>query len=204
MWSHNCSMPDFPVHHQLLELVLKLMSIESVMPSHYLILCHPLLLPSWWKWKRAWKADLKFNIQKPKIMASSPMTSWQIDGETMETVQILFPWAPKSLWMVTAAIKLKAPWGKKIKASWKKLIMEEKLLGRKAMKNLDCILKSRDIILLTKVHTIKAMVLPVVLYGCESWTIQKAEYQRTDSFKLWCWRRLLRVPLTARISSQQS
>ena len=105
------------------------------------------------------KACLKLNIQKTKIMASSPITSWQIDGETMETVTDLFSWAPKSLQMVTAAMKLK----------------RHLLLGRKVMTNLDRILKSRDISLPTKVCLVKAMVFPVVMYGCESWTIKKAE-----------------------------
>ena len=97
----------------------------------------------------------------------------------------LFFWAPKSLQMVTAAMKVR-----------------HLLLGRKAMSNLDTILKSRDITLLTKIHLVKAMVFPVVMYGCESWTIKKAECQRIDAFELWCWRRLLRVPWTARRSNQ--
>ena len=105
-----------------------------------------------------------------KIMASGPITSWQIDGETMQTVTDVFSWAPKSLQMVTAAMKLKRC----------------VLLGRKAMTNLDSILKSRDISLPTKVHLIKAMVFPIVMYGCESWTIKKAECQRIDAFELWC------------------
>ena len=96
-----------------------------------------------------------------------------------------FSWAPKSLWTVTAAMKLR-----------------QLLLGRKAITNLDSVLKSRDITLLTRVHLVKAMVFPVVMYGCDSWTIQKAEYQRIDAFKLWCWRRLLRVPWTLRRSNQ--
>ena len=104
------------------------------------------------------KAGLKLDIQKTKIMTSAPITSWQIDGKTMETER-LFSWAPKSLQMVTAAMKFK----------------RRLLLGRKAMINLDSILKSRDITLPTKVHLIKAMVFPVVMYGCESWTIMKAE-----------------------------
>ena len=109
-------------------------------------------------------------------MASSSITSWKIDGETMETV-ILFSLALESLHMVTAAMKLK-----------------DLLLGRKTMTNLDSMLKSRDITLPTNVHLVKAMVFPVVMYGCESWTIKKAEHQRIDAFELWCWRRLLRVP----------
>ena len=119
-------------------------------------------------------------------MASSPITSWQIDGETMETV--------------TEFIFL----GSKITAdgdcSYE--IKRCLLLGRKAMTNLDSILKSRDITLPTKVHLVKAMVFPVVMYGCESWTIKKAENQRIDAFELYCWRRLLRVPWTARRSNQ--
>ena len=133
------------------------------------------------------KASLKFNIQKTKIVASSPITSWQIDGETMETVRaFIFLGAPKSLQMVTAAMKLKRCL----------------LFGRKAMTNLDSILKSRGITLPTKVHLIRAMVFPVVMCGGESWTIKKVEHQRIDVFEWWCWRRLLRVPWTARRSNQ--
>ena len=131
------------------------------------------------------KAGLKLNIQKTKIMASSPISSWQIDGETMETV--------------TDFISL----GSKITADgdFSHEIKKHLLLGRKAMVNLDSILKSRDIIA-TKVHLVKAMVFPIVIYECESWTIRKAEHQRIDAFELWCWRRLLRVPWTARRSNQ--
>ena len=132
------------------------------------------------------KAGLKLNIQKMKIMASGPITLWQIDGETMETVTDFILGAPKSLQMVTADMKLK----------------DACSLGKKAMTNLDSILKSRDIILPAKVHLVKAMVFPVVMYGCESWTIKKAEHRRIDAFELWCWRRLLRVPWTARRSNQ--
>ena len=130
------------------------------------------------------KAGLKLTIQKTEIMASSPKTLWQIDGETMETV--------------TKFIFL----GSKITAD-SDCCHEIKiclLLGGKAMTNLDSILKSRDITLLTKVHKVKAMVLPVVMYGCESWTIGKAEHQRIDAFELWCWRRLFRISWTARRS----
>ena len=132
--------------------------------------------------KASEKTGLKLNIQKTKIMASSPNTSWQIDGETMETV--------------TDFIFL----GSKITADGycRHEIKRSLLLGRKAMTNLDSILKSRDIPLPTKVHLVKAMVFPVVVYGCESWTIKKAEHRRIDDFELWCWRRLLRVPWTAR------
>ena len=118
-------------------------------------------------------------------MASGPITSLEIDEETVETVADFIFLGPKSLEMVTAAMKLR-----------------HLLLGRKAITNLDCILKSRDISLLTKVHLVKAMVFPVVLYGCESWTIKKAECQRVDAFDLWCWRRLLRLPWTAWRSNQ--
>ena len=128
------------------------------------------------------KAGLKLNIQKTKTMASSPITSWQIDGETKETV--------------TNFIFL----GSKITADGdcNHEIKRCLLFGRKAMTNLDSILKSRDITLPTKAHTVKPMVFPVVMYGCESWTIKKAEYWRIDAFELWCWRRLLRVSWTAR------
>ena len=132
------------------------------------------------------KVGLKLNIQKTKIMASSPITSWQIDGETVETVaDFIF-------------------WGSKIKADGdcSHEIKRHLLLGRKVITNLDRILKSKDITLSTKVHLVKVMVFPVVMYGCESWTIKKAECQRIDAFELWCWRRLLRVPWTARISNQ--
>ena len=112
------------------------------------------------KVKESEKAGLKLNIQKVKIMASSPITSWPIDGETMETVTDLFSWAPKSLQMVTAVMKFKI----------------SLLLGRKVMTKLDNTLKSRDITLPTKIHIVKAMVFPVVMYGCESWTIKKTEH----------------------------
>ena len=125
-------------------------------------------------------------MQKTKIMASRPITSWQIDGETMETV--------------TGFIFL----GSEITADGdcSHEIKTHLLLGRKAMTKLDSILKSRDITLPTKVCQVKAMVFPVVMYGCESWTIKKAEHQRMDAFELWCWRRLLRVSWTARRSNQ--
>ena len=128
------------------------------------------------------KAGLKLNIQKTKIMVSSPIASWQIQGETMETV--------------TNFILL----GSKITADGdcSHEIKRRLLLGRKAMTNVDSILKSRDTTLPTKVHLVKAMVFAVVMYGCESWTIKKPEGRRTDAFELWCWRRLLRAPWTAR------
>ena len=131
------------------------------------------------------KAGLKCNIQKTKIMASGPITSWEIDGETMETV--------------TDFIFL----GSKIIADSDCSHETERhlLLGRKAMTNLDSMLKSRDITLPTKVHLVKAMVFPVVMYGCESWIIKKAECRKIDAFELWRWRRLLRVPWTARRSN---
>ena len=136
--------------------------------------------------KESEKVGLKLSIQKTKIMASGHITSWQIDGETVETVADFIFWDPKSLQMVIAAMKLKRCL----------------LLGRKVMTNLDNILKSRDIALSTKFCLVKAMVFPVVMYGCESWTIKKAEHRRSDAFELWCWRRLLRVPWTARRSNQ--
>ena len=132
------------------------------------------------------KVGLKLNIQKTKIMAFGPITLWQIDKETME--------------MVRDFIFL----GSKITADGdcSHEIKRQLLLGRKAMTNLDSILKSRDITLPKKVHLVKAMVFPVVMYGCESWTIKKAEHQRIDTFELWCWRRLLRVPWTAKRFNQ--
>ena len=132
------------------------------------------------------KVGLKLSIQKTKIMASRPITSWQIDGETVETM--------------TDYIFL----GSKITADGdcSHEIKRHLLLERKGMTNLDSILKSRDIILPTKVHLVKAMIFPVVMYGCESWTIKTAERQRIDAFELWCWRRLLRGPWTAKRSNQ--
>ena len=134
------------------------------------------------------KVGLKLNIQKTKIRASAPITSWQIDGETVETL--------------TDFIFL----GSKITADGdcSHEIKRCVLLGRKVMTNLDSILKSRDITLPTKVHLVKALVSPVVMYGCESWTTKKAGHERFDAFELWCWRRLLRVPWTARRSNSQS
>ena len=123
------------------------------------------------------KVGLKLNIQKTKIMASSPITSWPIDGETVETVADFI--------FLGSKITADGDCSHEIKRCL--------LLGRKVMTNLDSILKSRDITLSTKVHLVKAMVFPVVMYGCESWTIKKAEWSRIDAFELWCWRRLLRV-----------
>ena len=131
------------------------------------------------------KLGLTLNIQKTKILASGPITSWDIDGETMETVTDFIFFGSK--------ITSDGDCSHEIKRCL--------LLGRKAMINLDSILKSRDITLSTKVHLVKAMVFPVVMYGCESWTIKKAEHQRIDAFELLCWRRLLRVPWTARRSN---
>ena len=132
------------------------------------------------------KVGLKLNIQKAKIMTSGPITSWEIDGEPVETVSDFILWGSK----ITAD-------GDCIHEIKRRL-----LLGRKVMTNLESILKSREIILSTKVHLVKAMVFPVVMYGCESWTVMKAERRRIDAFELWCWRRLLRVPWTARRSNQ--
>ena len=130
------------------------------------------------------KVGLKLNIQKMKIMASGPITSWQIDGETVGTVSdFIFG-------------------GSKITADGdcSHEIKRHLLLGREVMTNLDSIFKSRDITLPTKVHLVKAMVFPVDMYGCASWTVKKAECRRMDAFELWCWRRLLRVPWTTRRS----
>ena len=120
---------------------------------------------------------LKFNIQKTKIMVSGPITSWQIDRETVERETDFIFWSSK--------ITADGDCSHEIK---------RRLLGRKAMTNLDSIFKSRDITLPTKVHLVKATVFPVVIYGCEGWTIKKAEHRRINAFELWCWRRLLRVP----------
>ena len=132
------------------------------------------------------KIGLKLNIQKMKIMASCPIISWEIDGETVETVSDFIMGASK----ITAH------------GDCSREIKRRLLLGRKVMTNLDSIFKSRDISLPTKVHLVKAMVFPVVMYGCESWTMKRAECQINDAFELWCWRRLLRVPWTARRSNQ--
>ena len=131
------------------------------------------------------KVGLKLNIQKTKIMASGPITSWEIDGETVSDFIFL---------------------GSQITADGdcSHEIKRRLLLGRKVMTNLDSIFKSRDITLPTKVHLVKTIVFPVVIYGCECWTLKKAERQRIDAFELWCWRRLLRVPWTARRSTSPS
>ena len=132
------------------------------------------------------KTGLKLNIQKTKIMASGPITSWQIDGERMETVRDF----------IFLGFKITAD------GDCSHEIKRHLLPERKAMTNLDTILKSRDITLPTKIHLVKAMVFPVVMYGCESWTIKIAEHQIIDAFELWCWRRLLRVSWTTRRSNQ--
>ena len=132
------------------------------------------------------KIGLKFNIQKTKITASGPITSWQIDGGTVETVADI----------ILGGSKITAD------GDCSHEIKRHLLLGRKVMTNLNSILKSRDITLPIKVHLVKTMVFPVVMYGCESWTIKKTEHRIIDAFELWCWRRLLRVPWTARRSNQ--
>ena len=132
------------------------------------------------------KAGLKLNIQKTKIMASGPITSWQIYGETVETVSDFILGGSKSTADGDCSHDIKRCL----------------LLGRKVMTNLDSILKSRNITWSTKVHLVKAIVFPVVMYGCELWTIKKAEHLRIQAFELWCWRRLLRIPWTARRSNQ--
>ena len=132
------------------------------------------------------KVGLKFNIQKTKIMASCPITLWEIDGETVETVADFI--------FLGSKITADGDCSHEIKRCL--------LLGRKVLTNLDSILKSRDITLPTKVHLVKAMIFPVVIYGCESWTMKKAEHRRIDAFELWCWRRLLRVPWTAKRCNQ--
>ena len=131
------------------------------------------------------KVGLKLNIQKTKIMASGPITSWETDGETVETVRLYFLGLQNHC-----------------RCDCSHEIKRRLLLGRKVMTNLDSIFKSRDITLPTKVCLVKVIVFPVVMYGCESWTVKKAEHQRIDAFKLWYWRRLLRVPWTARRSNQ--
>ena len=132
------------------------------------------------------KVGLKLNIQKTKIMASSPISSWEIDGETVETVADFI--------FLDSKVTADGDCCHEIKRCL--------LLGRKAITNLNSILKSRDITLPTKFRLVKAMVFPVVMYGCESWTVKKAEHRRTDAFELWFWRRLLTVPCTARRSNQ--
>ena len=132
------------------------------------------------------RVGIKLNIQKTKIMASSPITSWEVDGETVETVSDFIFLGSKITAYGDCSYEIK-----------RRLLLE-----RKVMTNLDSIFKSRDITLPSKVHRVKAMVFPVVMYGCENWTIKKAEHRRIDVFELWFWRRLLRVPWTARRSNQ--
>ena len=132
------------------------------------------------------KVGLKLNIQKTKIMASGPIASWQVDGETMETV--------KDFIFLDSKVIADGDCSHEMKRCL--------LLGRKVMTNIERILKNRDIPLLTKVHLVKAMVFLVVIYGCEIWTIKKVECRRIDAFELWCWRRLLRVPWTPKTSNQ--
>ena len=132
------------------------------------------------------KVGLRLNIQKTKIMASGPITSWEIDGQTVETVSDF----------ILGGSKITAD------GDCSHEIKRQLLLGRKVMTNLDSILKSRDITLPTKVHLVKAMVFPLVMYGCERWTVSKTEHQKIGAFELWCWRRLLSVPWTARRSNQ--
>ena len=172
--------------------------LESRLPGEISITSDMQMTPPFWqKAKKNLKSllmkvkeesenvGLKLNIQKMKIMASGPITSWEIDGERVETVTDFIFWGSK--------ITADGDYSHEIKRCL--------LLGRKAMTNLDSIFKSRDITLPTKVHLVKAMVFPVVIYGCESWTIKKAEHQRIDAFEM-CWRRFLRVPWTARRSNQ--
>ena len=187
MQSTSCEMPSW-MKHKLESRLLGEIAITSDMQ-----MTSPLwqkvkrnLTASWWRWKENEKAGLKLNIQKTKIMASRPITSWQIDGETMETV----------IDFIFLCSKIT------VDGDCRQEIKRHLLLGRKAITNLDSILKSRDITLLTKVYLVKAVVFPVVVYRCESWTIKKAECQRIGAFKLQCWRRLLRVPCTARNSNQ--
>ena len=175
--------------------VVKVMSLLLNMLSRLVITFLPmskLLLISWLQSPSAVikeeseKVGLKLNIQKTKIMASGPIASWQTDGETVETVSDFIFLGSK----ITAD------------GDCSHEIKRHVLLGRKVMTNLDSIFKSRDITLPTKVRLVKAMVFPIVMYRCKSWTIKKAECRRIDAFELWCWRRLLRVPWTARRSNQ--
>ena len=168
--------------------------LESRLPGEISITLHIQVTPPYGrKWRRtkepldevkeeSEKAGLKFNIQKAKIVPSSSISSWQTDGETVETV--------RDFTLGGSKITADGDCSHEIKRCL--------LLGRKAMNNLDRILKGRDITLTTKVGLVKAMLFPVVMHGCESWTIEKAEHRRIAAFELWCWRRLLRVPWTAR------
>jgi len=163
------------------------------------------------------KVGLKLNIQKTKIMASGPITSWEIDGETVETVSDFIFWGSKitadgdcrlliflsAILIPVCALSILAfCMMYSADGDCSHEIKRRLLLGRKVMTNPDSILKSRDITLPTKVHLVKELVFPVVMYGCECWTVKKAECRRIDAFELWCWRRLLRVLWTARRSNQ--
>ena len=154
-----------------------------LLPWMWEISSRPLAAPVMKVKEESEKVGLKLNIQKTKIMASGPITSWQIDGETVAD-------------FILGGSKITAD------GDCSHEIKRCLVLGRKVMNNLDSVLKKRDITLPTKVRLVKAMVFPVVMHGCESWTIKKAEHQRIDAFELWCWRRLLRVPWTARRSNQ--
>ena len=154
----------------------------SILHNHYYYTAYLLVLTK----EESEKVGLKLNVQKTKIMASGPITSWEIDGETVETVSDFI--------LGVSKIIAEGDCSHEIKRCL--------FLGRKVMTNLDSILQSRNITLPTKVHLVKAMVFPVVMYGCESWTVKKAECRRIKSFELWCWRRLLRVPWPARRSNQ--
>ena len=177
MQNTSCEMQGW-IKHELESRLLGEISVTSDMQ---------MTPPLWQKVKKkSEKVGLKLNIQKTKIMTSSPITSWQIDGETMETVRDFI--------LGGSQITADGDCSHEIKRCL--------LYGRKVMTNLESIFKSRDITLPTKFCLVKAMVFPVVIYGCESWTIKKAEHQRIDAFELWCWRRLLRVPWTERRTNQ--
>jgi len=169
--------------------------LESRLPGEISITSDIQMTPSLWQTEKSLlmkvkeeieKVGLKLNIQKTKIIASGPITSWKINGETVETVTVFVFWGSK----ITAD------------GNYSHEIKRCLLLGRIVMTNLDSVLKSRDITLPTKVHVVKAIVFPIVMYGCESWTMKKAGHWRIYAFELWCWRRLLSVPWTARRSNQ--
>ena len=184
MQSTSCEMPGL-LKHKLESILLGEISITSDMKWHHL--SKEELKSLLMKVKvESEKAGLKLNIQKSKIMASGPITSWQIDGETVETVRDFIFLGPK----ITAD------------GDCSHEIKRHLLLVRKTVTNWDSIIKSRDITLQTKVHLVRAIDFTVVMYGCESWTKMKAERQRIDAFELWCWKRLFRVPWTARRSNQ--
>uniref|UniRef100_A0AC11DM56 Uncharacterized protein n=1 Tax=Ovis aries TaxID=9940 RepID=A0AC11DM56_SHEEP len=172
----------------------KKQKLESRLPGEISITSDMQMTPPLWqKVKRSLKmkeesekVGLKLNIQKMKIMASGSITSWEIDRKTVEIVSDFISFGSKIIADGDCSHEIK----------------RRLLLGRKVMTNLDSILRSRDITMPTNVHLVKAMVFPVVMYGCESWTVKKAEHRRIDAFELWCWKRLLRVPWTARRSNQ--